>query len=631
MFLAVIGLAVAAIPEGLPAILTITLAIGVQRMARRNAIIRSLPAVETLGSVTVICTDKTGTLTRNEMTAISVVTAERVFEVSGAGYKPQGGFSIAGREVAVPDYPELEALARAALLCNDAQLRDANGNWELAGDPTEGALLTLALKAGLDADFEREAVPRTDVIPFESEHRFMATLHHDHLGHAYIYLKGAPEVVLNLCSWQRSSGRDEPIDLDRWHSRVEEIALRGERTLAVAVRSASRAKRGLDFADVRSGFTLLGLFGIADPPREGAKRAVAQCHEAGIKVKMITGDHAATARAIGKQLGLHDGVLTGTELQRVDDEALRKLADETAVFARASPEHKLRLVQALQANGHIVAMTGDGVNDAPALKRADVGVAMGVKGTEAAKEAADMVLADDRFSTIAHAVEEGRTVYDNIRKAILYTLPTNGGETMAIVIAIMLGITLPITPVQILWVNMVTEITLALTLAFEPAEDRVMERPPRNAREPLLSGLLVWRIIFVTALLTASVLGLFWWQLERSGSVEAARTAAVNALVMGEIFYLFNARHIFSPSWTWEGLSGNRYVPIAIALLVLLQLLFTYAPPMQALFDTAPIGLDVWAVILAAVFWYSCWPKLRRVFCGGVLWSWNSRWHDSVG
>ncbi|MBZ0145438.1 MAG: HAD-IC family P-type ATPase, partial [Rhodocyclaceae bacterium] len=458
MFTAAVGLAVAAIPEGLPTILTVTLAIGVQRMARRHAIIRRLPAVETLGSVTVICSDKTGTLTKNEMTVQRVVTAGRTFEVGGAGYAPHGGFSVDGAELALPDAPELADIARAALLCNDAVLHEAGGEWKLEGDPTEGALLTLALKAGLERHYESESLPRVDAIPFESEHRFMATLHHDHAGHAFAFVKGAPERLLQMCTRQRVAGEDRPLDDAFWHRQVEALAAAGQRVLALAEAPMEKGKRELDFADVEQGLTLLALVGIIDPPREEAIAAVAQCRAAGIRVKMITGDHGVTARAIGAAMGIGDGrrVLTGAEIEALDDAALRGAVREVDVFARASPEHKLRLVRALQAEGEIVAMTGDGVNDAPALKQADVGVAMGLKGTEAAKEAAEMVLADDNFASIAHAVEEGRTVYDNLRKAITFLLPINGGESLSLVAAVLLGLTLPITPVQILWVNMVS-------------------------------------------------------------------------------------------------------------------------------------------------------------------------------
>jgi magnesium-transporting ATPase (P-type) len=428
MFLAGVGLAVAAIPEGLPAIITITLAIGVQRMARRRAIIRRLPAVETLGSVTVICTDKTGTLTRNEMTVRTVATANNLFDVSGGGYDPHGGFSVRGNEVISSDHPGLSELALASLLCNDASVSEDGGQWVLSGDPTEGALVTFALKTGLDSMYVNEEFPRLDVIPFESEHKFMATLHRDHAGHGFTYLKGAPERVLEMCNRQRSQGEDKPLDVAYWHKMIDEIAARGERVLAVATGLMENEQQGLSFSDVSGGMTLLGLCGIIDPPREEAIEAVRQCRSAGICVKMITGDHAVTAKAIGAQMGIGDGVtaVTGAELEGMSDEQLRETAKKVFVFARVSPEHKLRLVQALQAEGDVVAMTGDGVNDAPALKRADVGVAMGAKGTEVAKESAEMVLADDNFASITSAVEEGRTVFDNIKKAITFILPTNG-------------------------------------------------------------------------------------------------------------------------------------------------------------------------------------------------------------
>jgi len=471
MFLAAVGLAVAAIPEGLPAIMTIALAIGVQRMAALHAIVRRLPAVETLGSVTVICSDKTGTLTRNEMTVQSVATSRDLYEVTGAGYAPRGAFLLDGEEVDLPGRPLLREMARCALRCCDAELRQVEGDWVVDGDPTEGALVTLAMKAGLDPAFESRACPRTDVIPFESEHRFMATLHHDHAGGAWICIKGAPERILQMCRRQRSDAGDEPLDGGYWQRRIEEIAARGERLLALALRATGPDHGELRFADVEEGLTLLGLFGLADPPREEAIAAVERCRAAGIRVKMITGDHVGTARAVGARLGLATtAALTGSELDRLSDRELVAQAAAVDVFARTSPEHKLRLVEALQSTGEVVAMTGDGVNDAPALKRADVGIAMGRKGTEAAKEAAEMVLADDNFATIANAVEEGRTVYDNLKKSIAFILPTNGGEALLLITAIAFGTLLPITPVQILWVNMVTTVTLALALAFEPAE-----------------------------------------------------------------------------------------------------------------------------------------------------------------
>ena len=601
MFLAAVGLAVAAIPEGLPAIMTIALAIGVQRMARRRAIVRRLPAVEALGSVTVICTDKTGTLTKNEMTVQSVLTAGAHLAVSGAGYAPHGGFALDGREASATAHPELADIARAAVLCNDASLVNRNGAWQLAGDPTEGALLTLAMKAGLDAAGERHGLPRTDAIPFESQHSFMATLHHDHEGHGYVFLKGAPERVLALCRLQRRGLRDEPLDAAAWSARMERLAASGMRLLALAMRCEPDHRTELDFADVGAGgFTLLAAVAIADPPREEAVRAVAACRAAGIRVIMITGDHAATASAIGEQLALASRIRTlhGAGINALDDARLRQAVRETDVFARASPEHKLRLVEALQAGGAVVAMTGDGVNDAPALKRADVGVAMGGKGTEAAKEAAEIVLADDNFASIVAAVEEGRTAYDNIRKAIAFTLPTNGGEAGMLIVAILLGITLPVTAVQILWINMVTEVTLSLALVFEQAEGDIMRRPPRSPAEPLLSRWLAWRIVLVSALLVAGSMGLYLWELDHGATLETARTAAINTLVVGEVAYLFNCRHLGASILGWRGLTGNRYILLAVAVLAVLQALMTYLPAMQAAFGTAPLQAGAWGRIL---------------------------------
>lgn len=602
MFMAAVGLAVAAIPEGLPAIMTIILAIGVQRMAGRNAIIRRLPAVETLGAVTVICSDKTGTLTRNEMTVQRVIAADRTFSVSGIGYAPVGGFSIDGAPVAPESAPDLQAIARAAQWCNDAVLREQDGCWRMEGDPTEGALLSFAGKAGLDSAAEAAQFRRVDSIPFESEHRFMATLHRDHHGRGFIHVKGAPERVLAMCSREQGSAGPQPLRTDDWRRRVEELAALGQRVLAVAFRVTAETRSELTFEDVEEGLTLLGLLGISDPPREEAIRAVQQTRQAGIQVKMITGDHAATALAIAAQLGIGSGraALTGPELEAMDDAALRAAVRDIDVYARASPEHKLRLVAALQANGEVVAMTGDGVNDAPALKRADIGVAMGMKGTEAAKEAAAMVLADDHFASIVHAVEEGRTVYDNLRKALLFLLPTNGAQALAIIVAILFGLTLPITPVQILWVNLVTAITLSLALAFEPTEARVMQRPPRHSGEPLLSGFMLWRISAVSILLVIAPLGLFHWEMAQGITLDEARTVAVNALVMGEIFYLFNSRYLYESALSWQGLLGNRYVPITIGLMLLLQLTFTYFPPMQRFMGTASMSAGSWVVVTMA-------------------------------
>jgi len=601
MFLAAVSLAVAAIPEGLPAIMTITLAIGVQRMARRNAIIRRLPAVETLGAVTVICSDKTGTLTRNEMTVRTIASSNNLFELSGTGYDPHGVISMAGKDILPEERPFLQELLRAAVLCNDASLEKNNSEWLVHGDPMEGALLVAGLKTGLDIEAEGKQYPRTDLIPFESEHRFMATLHHSHRSDAFIYLKGAPERVLEMCANQKTLDGDQPLNKTLWLARIEEMAQQGQRVLAIAVKQVSHEKMELTFSDVDSDLTLLGMFGLIDPPREEAIEAVKVCDRAGIRVKMITGDHGATALAIARQLKLvnTNDVLTGQELELMSEDELRQRVQDVDVYARVNPGHKLLLVKLMQDQGSIIAMTGDGVNDAPALKRADVGIAMGQNGTEAAKEAAEMVLADDNFASITHAVEEGRTVYDNLKKAILFILPTNGGEALIILAAIVLGFQqLPLTPVQILWVNMITAVTLALSLAFEPPEPNVMQRPPRNAHEPMLTSYLIWRVAFVSVILMTGTFGLFIWEMKSDMGIEHARTVAVNTLVMFEIFYLFNSRYITASVFNWAGLTGNRYVLFAIGILIIFQLGFTYLAPLQSLFGTTAIGFDIWLRIL---------------------------------
>lgn len=601
MFLAAVGLAVAAIPEGLPAVITIALAIGVQRMADRKAIIRRLPAVETLGSVSVICSDKTGTLTRNEMTVTDIVCAQGLARVSGVGYDPHGAFSCDRKDLDIQQLPELQQLCRASILCNEAELKQTGNDWTIEGDPTEGALLVLGVKSGMDARELHLEMPRDDLIPFESQHRFMATLHHDHQGNGIIYIKGAIEALLPRCSYQLNNGQQEALDPEFWTGQQEQIARHGKRTLALAMLPVPESHRILHFDDVSEGLTLLGVVGIIDPPREEAIAAVRQCHEAGIRVKMITGDHVATASAIARQMGITDSTsaLTGAQLEQMTDSELQQAVLEVDVFARASPEHKLRIVAALQAQLHVVAMTGDGVNDAPSLKRADVGTAMGVKGTEAAKEASEMVLADDNFASIAHAVEEGRTVFDNIRKSILFILPTNGGEALTVLAAIALGTLLPVTPAQILWVNMITAVTLALSLTFEPTEPDVMHRQPRNTRSPILSPFMIWRIVFVSLLMVSGTFGLFLWEISQGADIDTARTVAVNTLVVLEVFYLLNSRFLTDSVLNRNGLFGNHYALYAIALVLLFQMLFTYLPLMQLFFHTTAIDLAAWGRILA--------------------------------
>lgn len=592
LFMAVVGLSVAAIPEGLPAVLTITLAIGVQAMAKRNAIVRRLPAIETLGSVSVICTDKTGTLTRNEMMVASVLTHQHLFTLDGIGYEPKGALMLEDAQISHGEHTMLEELARAATLCNDAALRQHDGVWAVEGDPMEGALLAFAGKMDVDTRKEQSAWTRTDAIPFDAKHRFMATLNHDHERHAFVFVKGAPERLLLMCTNQRAAnGKTEPLDTAYWNTKAEGIAALGQRVLAFAVKSVKPEHTVLEHSDLEGSLTLLGMMGMIDPPRTEAIAAVAECHGAGIRVKMITGDHAKTAAAIGKQIGLQnpDKVLTGADLDNMNDAALKSTVLDCDIFARTSPEHKLRLVMALQSHGMTVAMTGDGVNDAPALKRADAGIAMGMKGSEAAKEAAELVLADDNFASIAAAVREGRTVYDNIKKVISWTLPTNAGEAMTIIVALLLGLTLPISPIQILWINLITAVTIGLALAFEPTEENTMLRPPRSRHEPILSSELVWHIVLVSILFLCGVYGMFTYAIDKGYSTELARTIVVNTLVVMEIFHLFFIRNIYGTSLTWKAVRGTKVVWLVVVIITIAQFAITYLPPLQAVFDTEAI------------------------------------------
>ncbi|HMN43592.1 MAG TPA: cation-transporting P-type ATPase [Povalibacter sp.] len=601
MFTMVVALVASAIPEGLPAILTVTLALGVQRMARQRAIIRHLPAVETLGSVSVICSDKTGTLTRNEMTVQRLVTAGKIYDVNGIGYAPKGSIDVGEQPVTPAEDRDLTLCCRAAILCNDATLNEDGDDWRIVGDPTEGALVVFAAKAALDAGDERSQHSRLDVIPFESEHRYMATLH-AHAGGAIMFIKGAPERVLDMCSQQRVDGTDAPLDPDYWRRQAVDCAARGLRLLSIACKTLPADEPRIPEGAVDGGCTLLGLFGIIDPPREEAIEAVATCHGAGVSVKMITGDHVETARAIGAALGIGKGepALTGAEIESLDDQALRAVVHDIDIYARTSPEHKLRLVKALQYNRAVVAMTGDGVNDAPALKRADIGVAMGRKGTDAAKEAAAMVLTDDNFATIGNAIREGRGVYDNIRKFVLFMLPTNGGEALVVIISILFDLPLPLTPAQVLWINLVTSSTLGVALAFEPTESNVMQRAPRDPGAGLLDRLLAWRVAVVSLLMMAATLTLFLWQLHLGAGIDSARTMAVNAVVACEIFYLLSSRSIHGSMVHSRVLSGNRYVPLTIVACIILQIIYTYTPPMQHVFATAALGLAEWAMVIAA-------------------------------
>lgn len=584
-FMIVVALFVAAIPEGLPAVLTVTLAIGVQAMAKRNAIVRRLPVIETLGAVSVICTDKTGTLTRNEMAVTTLVTAGDVLSVTGDGYSPQGHVQRDGADVA-PDAVHT-ALARVAALCNNAHLREDGRGWRVEGDPMEGALLALAAKLGRAPDDRPRALA---AIPFDARHRYMAVLHDTDAGRR-VLLKGAPEAVLERCSRQMTAAGGETLDRGWWEAQAEAIAANGQRVLALAEMPFDGD--GIDHDDLAGGLTLLGFTGLIDPPRPEAMTAVADCLSAGIEVKMITGDHKGTARAIARQIGLlrTDAVLTGAEIEAMDDAGLQVAALQTDVFARTSPEHKLRLVSALQACGQVVAMTGDGVNDAPALKRAEAGIAMGLKGSEAAREASDFVLADDNFASIAEAVRQGRTVYINLKKVISFLLPVNGGESAALIIAVLFGLMLPVTPLQLLWVNMVSSVVLAMSLAFEPPERDVMKRPPRRPDVPILTRFILWRVGVVSALFAIGIYGQFQLALAQGHAVEVARTMAVNTLVAMEVFYLFSIRFRLRSVLTLEGVKGTPAVLVAVGIVVLLQAAFTWLPPMQMLFDARALGV----------------------------------------
>ena len=644
--LAGISLAVAAIPEGLPAIVTIALAIGVQRMARRRAVIRKLPAVETLGSTAVICSDKTGTLTRNEMTVRALWTPAGAradsagarpvsrppgsYDVTGVGYAPVGELQQGAAQVSELPEPVRE-LVRAGALCNDASLVREGATYSIGGDPTEGALVVAAEKLGLGVEGARRDYPRMDAIPFESERQFMATLHRAPDASEIVLLKGAPEVVLERCDRQAGGAS---LDAAAAIAAVEEMAQRGMRVLAVASRPRAAVPGELVEADVERGFTLLGLEGMIDPPRPEAIEAVRDCKAAGITVKMITGDHKSTACAVAEQLGiLSPGGLAvgGAELSTLSDTELRDIAQRCNVFARVAPEHKLRLVKALQADGLVVAMTGDGVNDAPALKQADIGVAMGITGTAVSKESADVVLTDDNFATIRAAVEEGRRVYDNLVKALAFVLPTNLGEGLILLVAVMFfpitaaGPLMPITPVQILWVNLVATVTLSLPLALEAMERDVMSRPPRRPDEPVLGPFVLWRTIMVAALMAAGAIGLFLYEYFVEVAVgipgeiayREAQTMAVTTVVLFQVFYVLNCRSL-QRSMRTVGLFTNPYVYGGIAAVLALQVGFVHLPFMNGVFGSAPLPWDAWlqcllvASTVVPVIAFEKWWRNRR-------------------
>jgi len=588
----VIGLAIAAIPEGLPAILSIILAIGVQNIARRNAITRTLPSVETLGSVSVICSDKTGTLTKNEMTVQTLEIRDGEFEVTGTGYAPKGEILTNGQKAAMTNEPVLGELIKCFKVCNEASLvQDEQGRWNIVGDPTEGSLVTLFHKA----DVNHAPAERISTIPFDSQYKYMATLIEGETRNI-IYIKGAPDRLLDMAGSEQTSGGARKFEKQYWNEKISSLALRGQRVMGAAFKSVDKNQKTINHDDIKDGIVFLGLAGIIDPPRDESIEAVRKCKEAGITVKMITGDHVDTARTIASQLGIGDGAnaMQGRELEQMTSGEMQKAVVTCDVFARTSPEHKLKLVEALQAQGIICAMTGDGVNDAPALKKADIGIAMGIKGTDVTKEAAEIVLADDNFSTIVAAVEEGRRVYDNLKKTILFILPTNGAESFLIMAAILFGTMLPLTPLQILWVNMVTSVTISLALAFERLEPGAMKRPPRPAKTPLLDGYFIWRILFVSIFIGGCTLWLAQYLYAKGHTDAFVRTVVLQTIVMGQAFHLFNSRSIRGNAFKY-GLFDNKAIIVVWALMLLLQAAVTYLPFMNTTFGTVPLALGYWA------------------------------------
>lgn len=616
MFMAAIALAVGAIPEGLPTAVTITLAIGVARMAKRRAVIRKLPAVETLGSTGVICSDKTGTLTENQMTVREIYSAGQIYQVSGVGYGFEGSIQeLSGKPGEISSVALKECLT-AGLLCNDTRIVERQGLFQVEGDPTEAALIVSAHKGKNLFPEGMPLLPRKDSIPFESEYQYMATLNILPGGDEIIYLKGSAEKILTKCvNYLDENGASHPLNHALIDRQVEIMAAKGLRVLAFARGSITSRKDKIDHGDITGSLTFLGLQGMIDPPRKEAIEAVRRCHSAGILVKMITGDHVLTAKAIAGQLNIKsrlDGeesvkgpaALSGSELENMNDDQLQDAVARVSVFARVTPEQKLRLVKALQTKGYIVAMTGDGVNDAPALKQANIGIAMGRTGTEVAKEAADMILTDDNFASIEAAVEEGRCVFDNLKKFFVWTLPTNLGEAIAIMAAIFGGMVLPIAPVQLLWINMTTALCLGMMLAFESKEPDLMMRPPGDPKIPIMTGYLIVRTVWVGLLLALGVFGIFFYEINNGVSIEAARTAAVGVLVIGELFYLFNCRSL-SRSMFALGVFSNRWLISGVLIMIFLQMLFTYSPVMNRFFHSAPITLDAWeGIFLIALLIY---------------------------
>ena len=605
MFMFAVAVAVSAIPEGLPAVISVTLALGVRRMANRNAIIRHMNAVETLGSATVICSDKTGTITQNQMTVRMIWAGNRTFEVSGEGYQAEGEIKASGGERVDEPPAALERLLRIGVLCNNAGLKEEEGGRRVEGNPSEGALLVAAGKAGLKLDRIREGGRRVAEVPFSSDAKYMAVLHSTNGGAGRVaYVKGAPERIIEFCSHVMLGGRPTELDenLRREIVEVDELfASQALRVIAGAYRDMPGERDTLEKADVEGGLTLAGMWGMIDPPREEVIQAVSDAKGAGIHPVMITGDHAVTALAIARQVGIAgDGeAVTGGEIDEMDKPALAEAALDGGVFARVSPSHKLKIMEALKERGHVVAMTGDGVNDAPALKGADIGVAMGLTGTEVAKEAADMILADDNFATIVHAVEEGRVIYSNLRRVVFFLLATNLGEVLTLAAALVIGLDLPLTAVMILWVNLVTDGACTVPLAVEPRHSDVLRHPPRNPKEPIVDGRVVRRMALLMPIMAAGTLGLFW-HAQRNGGLDYARTVAFTTMAAFQWFQAFNARSSYQSVFS-IGLFSNKWVLWGVGIAILLQIGAVHTPVGQLLFGTTGLsGADWLRIILVS-------------------------------
>ncbi|WP_263833738.1 cation-translocating P-type ATPase [Sulfurospirillum oryzae] len=604
-FLASVSMAVGVIPEGLPAAMTIILAIGVVKMARKNAIIRKLPAVETLGSTTVICTDKTGTLTQNAMTVTEIMAGEKAYTLSGNGYDPNGEILEEGMPVTLQKTTPLYEVLVCGVLCNTSHHVNVEGVYTIEGDPTEGALIVSALKAGIKEELLSQEFEHVDTLSFESEHQYMASGYSTYGGASYpVYVKGSVEKILERCDvYMDAQGALLTIDKEGILAHANAMASKGLRILAFAKVHLKEKTNQLGHHHLQSGLIFLGLQGMIDPPRLGVIEALQSCYHAGILVKMITGDHSITALSIAHSIGLKTDeetpVLTGKEMDALSDESLAALIEKVNVYARIAPEQKLRLVKALQSLSHIVAMTGDGVNDAPALRQANIGIAMGIAGTEVAKESADMILTDDNFATLEDAIEEGRVVYDNIIKFITWVLPSNMGEGLIVIFAIISGMTLPILPLQILWINMATDSVLGIMLAYEPKEKNLMDRPPRNASEPILTGVLIFKVFLVGTILFINALCAFYYVQDLGMSEEVARTLVVNIFVFGEMFYLFNCRSL-TYSMFQIGFFSNPYLLYGVVSIIVFELLFIYAPFMNVMFKSAPLGALEWGMTLAS-------------------------------